>query len=109
MRGGVDSLSDKEKSAAQEVLKKKGLYTPKYYKDEDGNEKEKGLSTVAVRVSYNGELTGVLQTYWISAIENARNNTGRATIVRMDNHVTFKQGILRYSIKEVESTLWIDK
>lgn len=109
LRGGVDSLSDKEKSAAQEVLKKKGLYTPKYYKDEDGNEKEKGLSTVAVRVSYNGELTGVLQTYWISAIENARNNTGRATIVRMDNHVTFKQGILRYSIKEVKSTLWIDK
>ncbi|MDE6585941.1 MAG: hypothetical protein K2K80_04605 [Clostridia bacterium] len=108
LRGSDTALTDDEAANAKSILTGKNLYTPEYAKDENGKEVEKKFSTVAVSVTYNGELSGVSQTYWFAAVNNARNNVGRATIVKMSYPVTFGLGTQIYTLNEIESTLWTD-
>lgn len=108
LRGSNLAIPDADKSAAQPLLKDKGLYVPEYVKDEDGNDVEKGLSTVSVSVTYAGELSGVSQIYWIASVSNPQNNVGRATIVRMAYPVVFSLGTRNYTLKSIDSTLWTD-
>ena len=95
------SLNDVEKEDITKILKDKGLYVP-VIKDE----KEVGLQTTAVTVTSNTQLPGVSQTYWFAKVENKRNNTGRATLLKISLPIVFNLGTLEYKIKEISSTLW---
>lgn len=108
LTGSAEKLSDEERTHAESVLKNAGLYTPEYEKDAEGNDKEKGLSSVALSVTYSADLTGVSQTYWFASIDNSRNNAGRATMVKAVYPVVFGLGARVYTLNSVESTLWTD-
>jgi len=102
LAGSSVALDDEEKSAIAAKLEKNGLYVPKF----DDNGKELGLNTVAVKVGYNGTLTGVSQTYWFAAVENKLNNKGRATLLKLSTPVAYNQGTLDYTLDSIESTFW---
>ena len=95
--GSSTSLSDAEKTASETVLKGKKLLG-----------EDKSLKTVCVTCTLNSDkdMSGVSQKYWFTAIENVRNNTGRATLVKMSYPLTFNLGTVNYSLKEVTSTLY---
>ncbi|MDE7330074.1 MAG: hypothetical protein K2N30_03105, partial [Clostridia bacterium] len=109
LSGNARALADGEKTAITAKLKDKGLYVPSYKEDDKGNQVEEGLNTVAVSVTYNGELSGVSQTYWFAAIGNARNNTGRATLLKIEYPLTFNLGVSNFTLQSIESTLWDGK
>lgn len=93
------SIGTSEKRAEiAEILKGKALY----------EEKDAGLQTTAVTVTSNTQLAGVSQTYWFAKVEkeNKRNNTGRATLLKISLPIVFNLGTLEYTIKEIDSTLW---
>lgn len=66
----------------------------------------KSLKTVCVTATLNSDMTGVSQKYWFAAIDNAKNNKGRATMVKMSTPLPFSLGTLNYSLTKITSTLY---
>lgn len=97
LTGSSDALDSAESASVTALLKQSGLF-----EGEDGEE----VGTVAVSVSYSGALTGVSQTYWFAAVENKLNNTGRATMLKIQSPLAYGLGTLVYTLSSVESTLW---
>lgn len=99
--GSSAALGEEERKTYEEILA--GENVNLYVKGED-----KSLNTVCVSCTLNSDkdMNGVSQKYWFAAIDNARNNTGRATLVKMSVPLTFKLGTLNYSLKEITSTLY---
>jgi len=94
-------VSDEEaykalKTELEEKLGAKGLYIAN----------DSGLQTVAVSVNYNSAQPGGSQTYWFAAIGNKRNNTGRATMLKFSQPVSYNLGSVNYTLKSFESNLW---
>lgn len=101
--GSSATLTDGESESVTAILSDHGLYTHKT----DLEEGEKDVAdTVAVRVVYNGNLSGVSQTYWYAAIDNKLNNTGRATMLKMSSPVNYNLGTFTYLLSDIESTFW---
>ena len=94
--------TDDDKRLIAEKLQKKELYVPAEDEETVGD----NLRTTAVTVTSNTELKGVSQTYWFAKVENKRNNTGRATLLKISLPIVFNLGTLEYTIREVSSTLW---
>lgn len=70
-------------------------------------ENRETVPAVAINVMYaGGTLHGTTQTVWYAAIENADNNTGRATMLKLATPLSYGLGTLNYSLKEIKSTLW---
>lgn len=84
------------KSELETRLGEKGLYIPN----------ESGLQTVAVGVHYNSEQPGGSQTYWFAAINDKRNNTGKATMVKLSQPISYNLGTISYTLQSFESNLW---
>ena len=84
------------------ALAAKGLYVPAADEANIGD----GLQTTAVTVKSNSQLKGVSQTYWFAKVANKRNNTGRATLLKISMPIVFNLGTLEYTLQEVTSTLW---
>ena len=105
LSGSAATLTDEEKPAIKAALEAtkdgKNLYAPAY--NEDGTEKS---FATAVTVNFNGTHSGVSQTYYFAAINNSRNNVGRATMLKLSVPLSFGLGTLNYTLKEIESTLW---
>lgn len=93
--GSSAGLSETERTACEEVLKGKALLV-----------EGKSLHTVCVTATLNSDMKGVSQKYWFAAIDNARNNTGRTTMVKMSVPIPFSLGTLNYSLKEITNTLY---
>lgn len=101
--GSDSGLTQKERDGYTALLSGKGLYVPSAA---DG-EKDKGVETTAVTVSYaGGELRGTSQTIWYASILNADDNVSRATMLKLSVPLSFGLGTLDYSLKEIKSTLW---
>ena len=96
------SLGKDEKKSIATALSKKGLYASDEIDEKFGS----GLKTTAVSVTVNTTLKGVSQTYWFAKVENKRNNTGRATLLKISLPIVFNLGTLEYTLNEVQSTLW---
>ena len=96
------ALGKDEKKTIATALSKKGLYVSDEIDEKFGS----GLNTTAVSVTVNTTLKGVSQTYWFAKVENKRNNTGRATLLKISMPIVFNLGTLEYTLKEVQSTLW---
>ncbi len=94
--GSADALSEEERKAYEGILENKELYVPG---------EGKTLNTVCVTAALNADMEGVSQKYWFAAIENAKNNRGRTTMVKMSVPLTFSLGTLNYSLKEITSTV----
>lgn len=102
----LDKDNDKNKTALAELTDKMtaaGLFVPEPPKDD---EPAKELSTVAVDITYNGDLSGVSQTYWFTAVSNPYNNTGRATMLKVSSPLPFGLGTLDFTLSNITSTLW---
>lgn len=95
--GSSGSLSEEERTTCENILDGNGLYV----KGEN-----KSLKTVCVTAELNADMNGVSQKYWFAAIDNAKNNKGRATMVKMSVPLTFNLGTLNYSLTEISSTLY---
>lgn len=104
---GINTLGAEERKSISAALEKKELYVP-VTKDADGNDVEDaGVKYNAVSVAYTGgPLSGSAQTVWYAAVENADNNTSRATMLKMSVPLSFGLGTLNYVLEEVNSTLW---
>jgi len=94
--GSADALGEEERKAYEGILENKKLY-------ESGE--GKSLNTVCVTAALNAEMKGVSQKYWFAAIENAKNNRGRTTMVKMSVPLAFSLGTLNYSLKEITKTV----
>ncbi len=101
LSGSAATLTEAEKPAVKTLLENNNLYNPPL----DGEGKEKDFVT-AVSVNFNGEQSGVSQTYYFAAIANPRNNSGRATMLKLSVPLSFGLGTLNYTINNIESTLW---
>jgi len=97
--GSADALGEEERKAYEGIMSADGI---NLYKAEDG----KSLNTVCVTAALNADMKGVSQKYWFAAIENAKNNRGRTTMVKMSVPLAFSLGTLNYSLKEITSTLY---
>lgn len=86
------------KSTLETRLGEQGLYIPN----------DSGLQTVAVGFHYNSEQSGGSQTYWFTAINDKRNNTGRATMLKLAQPISYNLGTISYTLSSFESTLWND-
>ena len=95
--GSSSALGEDERKTCEEILKGKQLYA---------GEEGKSLHTICVTASLNTDMKGVSQKYWFAAIDNAKNNKGRATMVKMSVPLTFSLGTLNYSLKEITNTLY---
>lgn len=95
-------LAESERTAFAEILKDKRLFDD--LKDENGN--PRGLLTTSVSVRYNNDMSGYSQSYIFAAVNNKRNNTGRATMVKAIMPIAFSHGNLEYNLKSIESTFW---
>ena len=102
LSGGNASLSDDERKDYADKLKAADLFTPKLNEDET----EQPLKTVSISVNYDGELHGVSQTYWFAAIDNKRNNTTRATLLRLSTPLPYSLGTIDYKLDTINSTFW---
>ncbi len=109
LSGVARALTETENKEISAELKDNGLYVPEFTEGENGEKVEKGLATVAVSANYNSQLTGGSQTFWFAAIDNARNNTGRATLVKTEIPVPFNLGAITCTLSDVFSTLWDGK
>ena len=95
--GSSSALGEEERKTCEGILEGKQLYA--------GGE-GKSLHTVCVTATLNADMSGVSQKYWFAAIDNARNNKGRTTMVKMSVPLTFGLGTLNYSLKEITNTLY---
>ena len=103
--GSSASLPEEERKTVETELLKHGLFK----EEKDGDDKVKPLETTAVTAALNAGLKGVSQTYWFTAVKNDKNNTGRATMVKMSVPLNFSLGTFNYVLESVESTLWNGK
>lgn len=103
VRGGTLDLGSERLKIESELIENK-LFVPE--KDDEGNNKP--IDTVAVGVTYGGDLSGVAQIYWFAAINNNKNNRGRATMLKMSVPVPYSLGTLNYTLDNIESTLYND-
>ncbi len=101
--GSSTALSEKDRTAYEEILGNEAVGL--YVKGEG-----KSLHTVCVTAKLNSanDMNGVSQQYWFAAIDNARNNTGRTTMVKMSVPIPFSLGTLNYSLDTITSTLYND-
>lgn len=102
--GTSSTLAEPERKSYEEILAGKdaadkdlNLFTPG---------EGKALSTVCVTATLNADMKGVSQKYWFAAIDNAKNNQARATMVKMSVPIPFSLGTLNYTLKEITSTLY---
>ncbi|MDE7082151.1 MAG: hypothetical protein K2O89_00405 [Clostridia bacterium] len=95
--GSSSALSEDERKAYETILEGKNLYV---------SGEDKTLNTVCVTATLNADMRGVSQKYWFAAIDNAKNNRGRATMVKMSVPLTFSLGTLNYTLEEIQSTLY---
>lgn len=95
--GSPLGLSDDEKTAVEGILTDAELYVPA---------DEKHIETVCVTAAKNADMSGGSQRYWFAAIDNAKNNRGRATMVKMSAPVPFSLGVYNYELKKINSTLY---
>lgn len=106
--GSKTKLGADEHKAVSAALADKGLYLP-VTKDADGNDiEDNGVPAVAVTLNYAGgkNMNGSAQTVWYAAVENANNNTARATMLKLSVPVGYGLGTLDFTLKEVISTIW---
>ncbi len=92
---GEDELKQL-KSRLEARLGEKGLYIPA----------ENGLQTVAASLHYNNAQPGGSQTYWFAAINDKRNNTGRATMLKLAQPISYNLGTISYTLESFQSNLW---
>ena len=108
----LDNDEEKNNTALADLkdkLDEKGLFVKESTTTNDEGEEEvveNQLSTIAVNVVYNGDLTGVSQTYWFLAVDNPYNNTGRATMLKVSSPLPFGLGTLNFTLLSIESTFW---
>lgn len=102
LQGSDAALKDDEVKQVSTALAAQGLYKP--VKTESGEDK---LNTVSVKLSVSANLTGVSQTYWFAAIDNPRNNTPRATMLKLSIPLNYSLGTLNYVLEKVDSTLYL--
>lgn len=102
LQGGTATFSDDENARLKSVLDRNGLYEEE--RDEDGNVKPLGATSVSV--TYNGNLSGVSQTYVFASIKNASNNKSRATLLTLSAPLSYSLGTLNYTLEEIKSTLY---
>lgn len=95
--GSSGSFGEEERKGYEGILEGKNLYV--------GGE-GKSLKTVCVTAELNTDMNGVSQKYWFAAINSAKNNTGRATMVKMSVPLPFSLGTLNYSLTGITSTLY---
>ncbi|MDE6667522.1 MAG: hypothetical protein K2K38_04140 [Clostridia bacterium] len=97
--GSSIALNAEERKSYEGILAGKQLYK--------GGD-DSSLNTVCVTATLNAsnDMTGVSQKYWFAAIDNAKNNTGRATMVKMSVPLAFNLGTVNYSLNEIKSTLY---
>lgn len=95
LTSGEDELKQL-KSDLETKLGVKGLYIPN----------DSGLQTVAVSLHYNSAQPGGSQTYWFAAINDKHNNTGRATMLKLSQPISYNLGTISYTLDSFESTLW---
>lgn len=108
LTGSSTGIAAEQLTSIETVLQGKNLFKPVITENDDGTTTSSHLSTLAVSVAYNGSLSGVSQTYWFAAVTNARNNTGRATMLKKTEPLTYNLGTLEYVIKEINSTFWAE-
>lgn len=97
--GSSVTLGEDERKGYEGVLAADGI---KLFVPGEG----KSLNTVCVTATLNADMNGASQQYWFAAIDNAKNNTGRATMVKMSVPLSFSLGTLNYTLKEITSTLY---
>lgn len=98
--GSDSGLSDAERADYTQKLAGKGLY-------KSAEKDDKGVETVAVRISYaGGNLHGTSQTVWYASVTDSDYNVSRATMLKLSVPISFSLGTLNYSLKEINSTLW---
>ena len=93
--GSSTALGEEERKGYEEILTGKELLG-----------EGKSLSTVCVTATLNSDMKGASQQYWFAAKDNAKNNKGRATMVKMSVPLAFSLGTLNYSLKEITRTLY---
>ena len=99
--GSSAALGTDERKSDEDILARDDL---KLFVPGDG----KSLNTVCVTATLNAsnDMSGVSQKYWFTAIDNTKNNTGRATLVKTSAPLPFNLGTLNYSLKDVTSTIY---
>ncbi len=102
LTGGPVLLTESDKTAFTDILKPHGLYED--LKDGEGN--SKGLQTTAVTLTYNSSMAGYSPSYIFTAVNNKRNNAGRATMVKAIIPIAFSHGNFEYNLKSIASTFW---
>ena len=95
--GSSSALAAEERKGYEDILDGKGLFAK-------GD--NKSLNTVCVTATLNADLKGVSQKYWFAAINSAKNNTARTTMVKMSVPLTFGLGTLNYTLSGITSTLY---
>ncbi len=104
--GEDTALSSADLASVSSVMEGSGLFAGGTVTDDDGNVTDKTVDTVAVSVEGSGNLAGVYQTYWFAAIDNYRNNLGRATMLAISSPLAYNLGTLKYTLSSIDSTLW---
>ncbi len=104
--GEDTALSSADLASVSSVMKDNGLFAGGTVTDDDGKVTDKTIDTVAVSVEGSGNLAGVYQTYWFAAIDNYRNNLGRATMLAISSPLAYNLGTLKYTLSSIDSTLW---
>lgn len=92
--GSTAALGEDEHKSITKVLQDNGLFTP--------TDEKPLIDTAAASVSYIGELTGVSQTYWYAAVTNPKNNTARATMLKISAPLSYGLGTLNYVLTELK-------
>lgn len=107
LAGSGAEIEKEELAKISSALAAKDLYLP-VTKDEEGNDiEDKGVSTVAVSISYDGgDMSGTTQRVWYAALNDADNNAARCTMLKLEMPLPFSLGTLNYSLKEIQSTIW---
>lgn len=98
LSGRSGALSEADLTKIENIMTENGLYV-------GGNEDDK-LNTTAVSITYAGQLSGVSQQYWFAAIDNARNNTGRATMLKIAQPLPYSLGTLHITLDEIVSKIY---
>lgn len=95
--GSAGALGEDERKGYEGILEGKELYVAG---------EGKSLNTVCVTATLNADMNGASQQYWFAAIDNAKNNTGRATMVKMSAPLPFSLGTLNYTLNGITNTLY---
>lgn len=88
LTGSDGEMSDDELSVYTSILKSK-------YSLKDT------IKSVAVRVQYIGDISGVSQKLWFAAIPDKTNNKPRATMLKLSEPLPYGLGTLNYTLKSI--------